>query len=185
VELRPPARQLRARRLQGSVLGTLRANSRIEQFKALGYDALRDARCKFRLCPECSQPFVPVRRQAYCSAGCSAGRPHPQVAQGASREEPRDPPSAVPKVKGSRVKTIQARGDQDCATTPTITEVVSRRLRRRTQTWRGASSSWSSNPPAPGNFVRSRGPASVELLRPIRPKASRAILPAEGSQSRR
>jgi len=38
-----------------------------------------------------------------------------------------DPPSAVPKVKGSRVESIQARSDQDCQTAPTITEVVSQR----------------------------------------------------------
>jgi hypothetical protein len=49
----------------------LRASSRLERFKALAYDALRDARFKFRLCPECKRPFVPVRRQAYCSARCS------------------------------------------------------------------------------------------------------------------
>jgi hypothetical protein len=49
----------------------LRANCRLEQFKALTYDAVRDARFWFRLCPECQRPFVPVRRQAYCSAGCS------------------------------------------------------------------------------------------------------------------
>ena len=49
----------------------MRSNSRLEQFKALAYDAFRDARFKFRLCPECKRPFVPVRRQAYCSAGCS------------------------------------------------------------------------------------------------------------------
>ncbi len=54
-----------------------------------------------------------------------AGRPNPQVAPSASREEPRNPPSAVPTVKGSRVGALQARGDQDCETTPTITEVVS------------------------------------------------------------
>ena len=47
------------------------ANSRLEQFKALAYDAFRDARFKFRRCPECQRPFVPVRRQEYCSAGCS------------------------------------------------------------------------------------------------------------------
>jgi hypothetical protein len=47
------------------------ANSRLEQFKALAYDTFRDARFKFRRCPECKRPFVPVRRQAYCSAGCS------------------------------------------------------------------------------------------------------------------
>ena len=49
----------------------MRSNSRLEQFKALAYDAFRDARFKFRLCPECKRPFVPVRRQAYCSARCS------------------------------------------------------------------------------------------------------------------
>ena len=38
-----------------------------------------------------------------------------------------DPPSVVPKVKGSRVESIQARSDQDCQTAPTITEVVSQR----------------------------------------------------------
>ncbi len=47
------------------------ANSRLEQFKALAYDAFRDARFKFRRCPECQRPFVPVRRQEYCSARCS------------------------------------------------------------------------------------------------------------------
>ena len=49
----------------------LRSNSRLEQFKALAYSALREARFWFRLCPECQRPFVPVGRQAYCSAGCS------------------------------------------------------------------------------------------------------------------
>lgn len=49
----------------------MKSNSRLEQFKALAYDALRDAQFKFRLCPECKRPFVPVRRQAYCSARCS------------------------------------------------------------------------------------------------------------------
>jgi uncharacterized Zn finger protein (UPF0148 family) len=47
------------------------ANSRVEQFKALAYDAFRDARFKFRRCPECKRPFVSVRRQAYCSSRCS------------------------------------------------------------------------------------------------------------------
>jgi hypothetical protein len=49
----------------------LRADSLLELFKALVYDALRDARFKVRLCPECKRPFVPIRRQAYCSARCS------------------------------------------------------------------------------------------------------------------
>ena len=55
----------------GLLWARLRANSRLEQFKALAYDALRDARFNFRICPECRRPFVPVRRQAYCSARCS------------------------------------------------------------------------------------------------------------------
>lgn len=86
----------------------------------------RGARFKFRRCPECKQPFVPIRRQAYCSSRCSRAVRNPQVAQGAPRQELRNPPSAVPKVKGSRVGALQARGDQDCETTPTITEIVSR-----------------------------------------------------------
>jgi hypothetical protein len=49
----------------------LRANSRLDLFKALVYDALRDARFSVRHCPECKRAFVPVRRQAYCSARCS------------------------------------------------------------------------------------------------------------------
>jgi hypothetical protein len=49
----------------------MKSNSRLEQFKALAYDAFRDARFKFRRCPECKRPFVPVRRQAYCSSRCS------------------------------------------------------------------------------------------------------------------
>ena len=49
----------------------LTADSWVEQFKALAYDAFRDARFKFRRCPKCKLPFVPVRRQRYCSARCS------------------------------------------------------------------------------------------------------------------
>jgi hypothetical protein len=49
----------------------MRATSRLELFKALAYDALRDARYKVRRCPECKRPFVPVRRQRYCSSRCS------------------------------------------------------------------------------------------------------------------
>ena len=49
----------------------MKSNSRVEQFKALAYDTFRDARFKFRRCPECKRPFVPVRRQTYCSARCS------------------------------------------------------------------------------------------------------------------
>jgi hypothetical protein len=98
----------------------MKSNSRLEQFKALAYDALRDARFKFRLCPECQRPLVPS------ALALLASGPNPQVAESASREEPRDPPSAIPKVEGSRVGALQAREDQDCEATPTITEVVSR-----------------------------------------------------------
>ena len=49
----------------------LKSRSRLEQFKALALNVLREARFWFRLCPECQRPFVPVRRQAYCSAACS------------------------------------------------------------------------------------------------------------------
>ena len=56
-----------------SVLATeeVRQQKLVEQFKALAYDAFRDARFRFRLCPECRRPFVPVRRQSYCSSACS------------------------------------------------------------------------------------------------------------------
>jgi hypothetical protein len=47
------------------------ATSRLQLFKALAYDAFRHARLKFRRCPECKRPFVPVRRQRYCSSRCS------------------------------------------------------------------------------------------------------------------
>lgn len=49
----------------------LKANSRLELFKALAYEAFRDARLKFRLCLDCGRPYVPIRRQAYCSKRCS------------------------------------------------------------------------------------------------------------------
>jgi hypothetical protein len=49
----------------------LKSKSRLEQFKSLALNVLREARFWFRLCPECQRPFVPVRRQAYCSSGCS------------------------------------------------------------------------------------------------------------------
>ena len=49
----------------------LKSKSRLKQFKALALNLLREARFWFRLCPECQRPFAPVRRQAYCSPGCS------------------------------------------------------------------------------------------------------------------
>lgn len=56
---------------KGLFWARMRSNSRLEQFKAAAYEAFRDARFKFRLCPECKRPFVPVRRQTYCAARCS------------------------------------------------------------------------------------------------------------------
>jgi hypothetical protein len=56
---------------KGLFWARMRANSRLQHFKALAFDAFRDARFKFRLCPECKRPFVPVRRQRYCSSRCS------------------------------------------------------------------------------------------------------------------
>jgi hypothetical protein len=56
---------------KGRLWVRFRANSRLERFKALAYEAMRDARFNVRLCPECKRQFVPVRRQAYCSARCS------------------------------------------------------------------------------------------------------------------
>jgi hypothetical protein len=49
----------------------MKATSGLQLFKALAYDAFREARFKFRRCPECKRPFVPVRRQRYCSSRCS------------------------------------------------------------------------------------------------------------------
>jgi hypothetical protein len=56
---------------KGMFWARMSATSRIEIFKAVAYDALRDARFKFRRCLECQRPFVPVRRQRYCSSRCS------------------------------------------------------------------------------------------------------------------
>jgi len=56
---------------KGMFWARMSATSRIELFKAMAYDALRDARFKFRRCLECQRPFVPVRRQRYCSLRCS------------------------------------------------------------------------------------------------------------------
>ena len=56
---------------KGMFWARMSATSRIELFKAMAYDALRDARLKFRRCLECQRPFVPVRRQRYCSLRCS------------------------------------------------------------------------------------------------------------------
>jgi len=56
---------------RGMLWARLRANTRLEQFKALAYDAFREARFKFRVCPHCRRAFVPIKRQAYCSSRCS------------------------------------------------------------------------------------------------------------------
>ena len=56
---------------QGLLWTRLKATSRLEQLKALAYEAFRDARFRFRICPHCSRAFVPIRRQVYCSERCS------------------------------------------------------------------------------------------------------------------
>lgn len=56
---------------RGLLWARLTADSRLDQFKAMTYAAFRDARFKFRLCPNCRNGFVPIRRQRYCSARCS------------------------------------------------------------------------------------------------------------------
>jgi hypothetical protein len=84
----------------------MKANSRLEQFKALAYDAFRDA---------VQISALPRMQTAVCPNPAPIARPgvrtNSQVVQSASREEPRDPSSAVPKVKGSRVAALQARID--------------------------------------------------------------------------
>lgn len=49
----------------------LKADSRLELFKAFAFNTFRDARFKIRRCTRCKRMFVPVRRQAYCSTRCS------------------------------------------------------------------------------------------------------------------
>jgi hypothetical protein len=56
---------------RGLLWTRLKATSRLELLKALAYEAFRDARFRFRLCPRCRRAFVPIRRQKYCSARCS------------------------------------------------------------------------------------------------------------------
>jgi hypothetical protein len=56
---------------RGMLWTRTRATSRLELFKALAYEAFRDARLRFRLCPHCRRAFVPIRRQVYCSGRCS------------------------------------------------------------------------------------------------------------------
>ena len=56
---------------RGLLWTRLKATSRLELLKALVYEAFRDARFRFRLCPHCKRAFVPIRRQAYCSSRCS------------------------------------------------------------------------------------------------------------------
>jgi hypothetical protein len=55
----------------GLLFTRLKATSCLNQFKAMVYEAFRDARLRFRLCRGCQRGFVPIRRQAYCSARCS------------------------------------------------------------------------------------------------------------------
>ena len=100
------------------------ANSRLEQFKALAYDALPRRAVQISPLPGmqtavCTDPAPGVLLLALLPSG-----PNPQVAQGAPRQELRNPPSAVPKVKGSRVGCYpRSRQSSYCETPPTITEV--------------------------------------------------------------
>ena len=55
----------------GMLWARFSAQTPMEKFKALAYEAFRDARFKFRICSNCKHAFVPVKRQAYCSASCS------------------------------------------------------------------------------------------------------------------
>ena len=77
----------------------MRSTSRLEQFKALAYDAFRDARFKFRGCPECKRPFV--RSGARGTAPRSALKPF-EPASGASRILKRTARSAVSSTEGQR-----------------------------------------------------------------------------------
>jgi hypothetical protein len=61
--------QLEAKK--GFLFARLKASSNLNQFKAMAYETFRDARLKFRLCLDCRNAFVPIRRQAYCSPRCS------------------------------------------------------------------------------------------------------------------
>ena len=72
----------------------------------------RDARFKFRRCPECKQPFVPIRRQAYCSSRCSRAvrtrkwrKAHPDKNCAIRRQQYR-------RSKAAELGVIPARGNQ-------------------------------------------------------------------------
>jgi hypothetical protein len=99
----------------------MKASSRREQFKALAYDVFRDARFKFRRCPECKRPFVPVRRQGYCSSRCSQAvrtrkwrRAHPEKNRAIRRQQYRRSKAAELRLSGRAAIRI--------AKPPTITE---------------------------------------------------------------
>src|SRR6266851_159018 len=90
----------------------LTGKSRRERFKAMAYDVLREARLRFRLCPECRRPFVPVRRQAYCSAHCSQAvrtrkwrKAHPEKNREIRRQQYKRSVAARLRLsKGARIK---------------------------------------------------------------------------------
>jgi hypothetical protein len=107
-----------------------RTNSHLEQCKALAYDTLREARFKFLLCPECNRPFVPVRRQGYCS---SHALRRFVLASGARRILRRTARSGVSnrKVSGRQIGAVQARGDQGCETRSGSPSKMIRRLQSR------------------------------------------------------
>jgi hypothetical protein len=79
---------------KGRLWARFTASSPVEEFKAFVYEAMHDARFNVRLCPECQRQFVPVRRQAYCSAGCSQAvrtrkwrRAHPEKNRAIRRQQ--------------------------------------------------------------------------------------------------
>jgi hypothetical protein len=90
----------------------LTAKSHHEKFKAMAYDVFREARFRFRVCPECRRPFVPVRRQAYCSAHCSQAvrtrkwrKAHPEKNREKRRQQYKRSVAATLRLsKGAKIK---------------------------------------------------------------------------------
>jgi hypothetical protein len=70
------------------------------------------ARFNVRVCPECQRQFVPVRRQAYCSAGCSQAvrtrkwrKAHPEKNRAIRRQQ--DQRSKAAELRLSKHKAIK------------------------------------------------------------------------------
>jgi hypothetical protein len=103
---------------RGLLWTRLKADSRLEQFKALTFEVFRDARFKFRLCPRCRRAFVPIRRQAYCSARCSQTvrtrkwrKAHPEKNRAIRRSQYRKSIAAKLKLsKKARVRIAKPQG---------------------------------------------------------------------------